>query len=211
MSSASSGIGRARRTVALAVAVVLAAGLLAGCGSSGSDGGGEGSGTTTTAAAGGGSGSTTTEAATTTTADSTTSSAPAGGGDLEGAWVADAQSLLTANTANLGNPQMDCSGPITLTFGADGHLSQQGTATCTIAGQSATLRFANTADYSVSGNEVSITGTSSDSSVTVAGVTRPTTIGLGSNTATFDVSGNTLKLTFTIAPTGTVTQTYTRS
>lgn len=198
------------RRSAAALAAVLALGLVAGCGGSsdaGSDGpsttAAPGDGATTTASAG--------ETTTTTGAETTTTVADDGGGDLVGTWSADAQSILGANTANLGGTSLSCDGTITLEFTDGGTFAQSGQATCAIATQSATATIESAGDYEAADGTITISNATGSTTMEILGRTQDLGAGIPDGSAEYAIDGDTLSLTFTVASVGTVTQTYTRS
>ncbi|NQU36456.1 MAG: hypothetical protein HQ526_02530 [Actinobacteria bacterium] len=184
-----SAIGRA---VLGGGAGLLAIGALSGCGSS------------TDA---GSSGSPTNEATGTTTGEV----APVAGGDIQGKWRGDADELLDANTANLGSTgEIDCRGPIFITFKADGGFTQQGTATCTVGGRSVRGTIATTATYTTDGAELTIKNAENRGTIGIptGEVSFPGSWSDG--TAKYEISGDTLTINFTDESVGNVTQQYER-
>jgi hypothetical protein len=144
----------------------------------------------------------------------TTSEAAEGGGDIVGTWTADAAAILGANTANLGGAGgLDCTGPVTLDFKANGTFSHTATATCSAAGgMSATATIDSSGSYEVTGDQLQVVAAVNNGSMEVAGTVQEVPIGLTEGQAVdFAVDGDTLTFTFTDASVGTVTQTYTRS
>lgn len=203
-------MGGGRRRVVLAgaaIAIVLAAIIAAVLLSGGSDDE-SASGTTTTTVAVGAPGSG--DPTTTTTAAVTTSTAPTTG-DIEGSWVADASDILAANTANVGGTGVDCSGPITMTFAADGTFDRSGTVSCSLGGMTASGTISTSGRYAVADDQITISGTTPGGRMTLGGRSVPTPDSFGDGAATYEVSGNTLTITFTESPVGTVTQTYQRA
>lgn len=204
-----------RRPTAAALAAVLALGLgaLAGCGgSSGSDGTGSGSGSDTTVTSEGATTAAPSGDTTTAPDEATTTAAEAdGGGDLVGTWTADAGDIFGANTANLGGTSIDCSGPVNLEFRDDGTFSQSSTATCSIQSISGTATIDSTGSWTTDGDQIVISGSTSDGTMEIMGQTQPVEAGMSDGTATYEVDGDTLSITFTEATVGTVTQVYQRA
>jgi hypothetical protein len=195
---------------AVAVAALVVAGAAA-CSSSGD--GSSGSATSTTVATGTDGATTTTAAGATTTAaaDTTTTEADASA-DLVGSWVADADSILGANLANLGGAGgFECHGPVTLTFTAQGTFTHTSTATCTAGGLSATATIDSSGRYRAGPRRLLISGARNGGSITVGGATTPLRVGFADGLVAYQLDGDTLTFTFTVASVGTVTQTYTRA
>lgn len=199
---------RTNRVLSWLVIPISAVALVA-CGG---DDGEESSDSTTTEAP------STTEATSTTTADETTTTV--GGGDsgessdLEGSWVADADDLIGANTANLGGAAgLACTGDVTMTFSNDGTLQRSGELSCSVAGSpiAAEGEVDTTGDYAVEGDTVTISNTQNNGRASLGGQSIPTPDSWGDGEATFQIDGDTLTLTFTATAVGQVTQTYTRS
>ena len=151
--------------------------------------------------------STTAAAGATTASTTTTTAAENGGEDLEGTWVIDAGAALASATANVGGTGGSvCSGQLRQTFD-NGTWKRGGNITCgngigTIDG---------TGTYRVDGDKLIVTSTSSNSRLTIRGVSVPIPDGFGNATATYKVVGDTLTITFTQASVGTVTSKYTRA
>lgn len=154
------------------------------------------------------SGSTTTAAAGATTASTTTTADSAGdASELEGTWVADAGAVLASATANVGGTGgSTCSGQIRQTFD-QGTWKRAGSITC---GQG-TGTIDGTGTYVVDGDKLKVTSTSSNSKLTIRGVSVPIPDGFGNSTATYKVVDDTLTITFTQESVGTVTSKYTRA
>lgn len=192
---------RERSIVAVVAAIVV---ILSACG--GDDDAAE---TTTSEAP------TSTEA-TSTTADeapSTTTGGAAGSSELDGSWVADAGDLLAANTANVGGTAgLSCTGQVTMTF-IGGRLERSGDVSCGVAGSPITAEgtILTTGDYTVDGDVLTITGTSSTGRASLAGNEIPTPDSWGDGEATYRIEGDTLTIDFTDTAVGAVTQIYTRA
>ena len=150
--------------------------------------------------------SSTTTAAGATTESTTTTTAEDGGGALEGTWAIDAGEALASATANLGGTGGGtCSGQLTLTF-ADGTLRRGGSARC----GSGTVTVDATGTYTVDGDKLNVSMTSSNTRAEVRGMTVPVPDSWSSGVATYKVVDDTLTITFTQASVGTVTSKYTR-
>ncbi len=145
----------------------------------------------------------------TTTAPSTT--APAGGGSIEGTWVADAGEILEANTANVGGTGgAACSGTITMTFTAD-RYERDGTLSCGIpGGPTGTATVETAGSYTTDGDVLTVSDTTSNGTISVAGVSIPFPDAFGDGSGTFEVSGDELRITFDDPSVGSVTQIYRR-
>lgn len=181
------------RKYRLVMAAMLAGAALTLSGCGGDDSAGS---STTTAAAGDSTASTT-----------TTTAAETGEAALEGTWVADAGAVLASATANVGGTGgSTCSGQISQTFD-QGTWKRAGNVSC---GQG-TGTIDGTGTYKVDGDKLNVTSTSSNSRLTVRGVTVPIPDGFGNATATYKVVDDTLTITFTQESVGTVTQKYTRA
>lgn len=170
--------------------------LLLGCGSSGDTGSG---GSISTTPGGSSSGT-----------DSTTSSTPQRG-NLEGSWTADADTILGANTANLGGSGgVSCSGPIVMTFNEDGSFDRSGDMTCSVGGVSATGRIASTGQWSATDAAITISGAMSSGTMNLRGTAIPLADAFGDGTAGYTINGDVLEVRFTGAGVGTILQEYTR-
>lgn len=204
MSNAPTAVVRSRRAIALVLAAALSVAWLGACSSDDGDAtdADPAEETTTSVAEGPGPDDETT---TTATVPETT------GGDLVGTWEAEAGELLAANTANLGGaPDIDCEGTITLEFGDDGSFSQQGEATCSTAGISASLNIETVGRYETSDGTLTITEAETLGTMEAGGMSQPAEAGFGVGEAAYEVDGDTLSVTFTDPSVGTVTQTYQR-
>lgn len=179
---------RTYRTMLAAMAVGVAL-TVSACG-----GGDDTSAPTTTAAAGASTASTTTAAA-------------GDASELEGTWVIDAGAALAAATANVGGTGgSTCTGQLSLTF-KDGVVKRGGNIVC----GSGTGTVDATSNYKVDGDKLTVSGTTSNSKMTVRGISVPMPDGWGNSVATYKVVGDTLTITFTQASVGTVTSKYTRA
>lgn len=187
-----SGSGRRMQRATIGIGTgLLAIGALSGCASS------EDSGSSPTPTGG--------------SSETPTSGPTAAGGSIEGKWRGDADELLDSNTANLGSAgDIDCRGPIFITFEANGEFAQQGTATCSVGGRSVSATIATSATYTTSGNELTIKDAKNQGSVSVptGEVAFPGSWSEG--TATYEISGDTLTINFSDDTVGNVTQKYER-
>ena len=151
--------------------------------------------------------STTAAAGATTASTTSTTAAETGAADLEGTWVADAGAVLASSTANVGGTGgSTCSGQVSQTFD-QGTWKRAGNINC---GQG-TGTIDGTGTYRVDGDKLIVTSTSSNSRLTIRGVSVPIPDGFGNATATYKVADDTLTITFTQESVGTVTQKYTRA
>lgn len=136
---------------------------------------------------------------------------PASGGDLVGGWTADASEILAANTVNVGGAgAVACTGPIVMTFSADGSFDRSGTITCAIADMSFTGTLSSVGRWESAGSTVIISETTTSGTMLMGGVEIPVPDSFGDGTGEYSVVGDVLTMTFTIAPVGTVVQTYAR-
>lgn len=156
-----------------------------------------------------GSGATTTTANSSSTTDP--SSSPAASGSVLGSWTADAGAILAANTINVGGTgSMVCTGPILMTFNADGSFDRSGNVACTIAGTSGVGTIVSVGQWEETGTTLIISGSSTSGTMTIGGTVVPLPDSFGDGTADYSIAGDTLTITFTIDPVGTVIQIYTR-
>jgi len=154
-------------------------------------------------------GSPTTTAGDAATASSsiTTTAAQEGSAALEGTWVADANDLLAAATANVGGTGgSTCSGQVAMTFDAT-TLRRTGEITC----GSGNVTIDTSSTYSVDGDKLSVSATTNRGRMTVRGVAVPAPDSWGDGTALYKVEGDVLTITFTESSVGTVTSKYTRA
>jgi len=191
---------RTARMISVAAAAATIAVVTVGCG------GDDGAESTTTTADG--STTTTAEVATTTTAEVADND-----GGIEGSWVADANDLIAANTANLGDPGgLECSGRITMTF-ADGKLNRSGEVSCGASGSPLVAEgsIETSGRYAVEGDTITVSETESSGRANLAGTEIPTPDSWGDGTAIYSIEGDTLAIEFTETLVGEVTQNYTRA
>ena len=143
-----------------------------------------------------------------TSVASTTSATTVGAG-LVGTWHADVRDLLASTSALRHGVSFDCSGPVTLTFNADGtgtdHLQIQ----CTIHGQTATGNITSTGDYTVSGRHISFSNIHNSGGIQVMGINVPFPATFSSSGADVSISGDQLSVDITAAGT-TIHQVYHR-
>ena len=209
------GAGRSRALLVGGAAVLVVLALLVGfilLGGDDSDAEDAGSTTTTTVLAGADEPTPTPADEATTTTVAVTTTVAATSGDLEGSWVADAADILAANTANVGGAGgLSCSGPITMTFAADGTYDRSGSVSCSVAGTTASGTISTSGRYGLDGGQLVVTGTTSGGRMAMGGTEIPTPDSFGDGTADYEVRGDTLAITFTDTSVGTVTQTYQRA
>jgi len=129
---------------------------------------------------------------------------------LVGIWHADAASILAATLGRGSLRSLTaCTGPVVLTFTAQGTVTDQGQITCTGRGPTGHGQFNSIGRYTADGSTLIVTEAVTRCTLSVAGTAVPCTFGYGDGTASYRVSSARLTLTFT-TPTGTRTQTYTR-
>ncbi len=131
---------------------------------------------------------------------------------IQGKWRGDADELLDANTANLGSTEeIECIGPIFLTFEPNGDFTQDGTATCSVGGRSVNATIETAGKYRTDGNQLIITEAENDGRIIIptGDVAFPGSWSEG--TATYEISGDTLTIHFTGETVGAVTQKYQRA
>ena len=129
---------------------------------------------------------------------------------LEGTWHADAASILAAD---LGRTSLrgftTCTGPVVLTFTAQGRLVDQGQITCQGAGPTGHGQFSSAGRYTADGSRLVVTRAATRCTLQVAGVVVPCAFAYSNGTARYVVSGSRLTLTFSTTA-GLRTQNYTR-
>jgi hypothetical protein len=203
-----------RKPAAVASPLALVAALLlAGCGSGGDSG--DASATASATASGSPSGTPSTDAASPSPAVTPTDdedTAAADGAALAGEWATTARAIFEANTANLGGANgLRCSGPVRLTLAAGGDLTYDVRARCTLRGRSGTGRLHTTARWSATGDQIQIRGSRSEGTITLdGGVTVPMPTVFENGTATWAIAGDTLTIEFTDPSVGTVAHRFTR-
>lgn len=144
--------------------------------------------------------------------------AACGGGDddgdaaasgLAGAWTTDISRVIADNPTLFAGIQASCSGPMTLTLGGDGALSQTLDGTCTFPRNiTGTITVRSAGRYRADGSRMEVDVTSHTGSYTVAGTTHPIAF-LSDGAAAYTLSGDQLELRPASGP-GTV-QRYTRA
>lgn len=147
----------------------------------------------------------------TVSTETTPSSTPADGGDIEGSWVSEAQTLLDANTANLEAPMIECEGLIQIAF-TDGRMKQAGDVDCSIPGQEISGHgvIDAQANYTVSGDHLSITDSVHDTQLSLGGMPGSTLTFLGDGDATYSIANDVLTIEFFSPVAGTISQTWLR-
>lgn len=130
---------------------------------------------------------------------------------IEGSWVADAQTLLDANMANMAGSVLKCDGLVRLAF-ADGTMKQTGDVDCSLPGQAVTAHgvIDSHANYSVDGNHLSITDSVHDTQMSIGGVPGSVLTFFGDGDATYSVANDVLTIEFAFPSVGDITQTWTR-
>ena len=158
----------------------------------------------------GGTPSTSTPAAVpSSTAAAATSTAATLGAGLVGTWHADVRDLLASTAALRHGVAFDCSGPVTLTFNADGTATDHLQIHCTIHGQTATGNITSTDNYTVSGRHISFSNIHNTGGVQVMGINVPFPATFSGSGADVTISGNQLSVDITAAGT-TIHQIYHR-
>ena len=129
---------------------------------------------------------------------------------LEGTWHADAASVLTADADRTSMRSFtSCTGPVVLTFTAQGRVVGQGRVTCAGRGPTGHGQFASAGRYTADGAELVVTRAVTSCSLSAAGRAVPCSFAYGDGVAHYRVEGTNLTITFRTA-TGTRTQTYQR-
>ena len=129
---------------------------------------------------------------------------------LVGTWHADAASILASSVGRGSLRSLtNCTGPVVLTFTAQGRVADQGRITCTGRGATGHGQFSSTGRYTADGTVLTVSRAVTRCTLSVAGVAIPCAFAYGNGTARYRVSGATLTLTFRTT-TGTRTQTYSR-
>ena len=129
---------------------------------------------------------------------------------IEGTWHADAASVLTADADRTSMRSFtSCTGPVVLTFTAQGRVVGQGRVTCAGRGPTGHGQFASAGRYTADGAELVVTRAVTSCSLSAAGRAVPCSFAYGDGVAHYRVEGTHLTITFRTA-TGTRTQTYQR-
>lgn len=150
------------------------------------------------------------------TTSTTTSTLVGSRNTLSGRWIASADSILSANLANLGGVQgMKCDGEIVMTLGDDGDFLRAGEVSCSIDGYVITGQtISSEGTWTATAETIDVVISRNDSySESPSGAGTPMRFPIpdqGLTGATYEVSATTLTITFTDASVGTVTQTYSR-
>lgn len=205
-------MSRTRRTTLIVCTIALAVALLAlvgGCSSSSkttSKGAAVStsstSADTSTTAAGGVPGTPTPPASTT----------PVTAQLIEGTWTTDAAGIVAANAAtNRSLIGLACTGPVTLTFNADGTFAHRGSFSCSQAGASGTGQFTGSGKYVLTGDQLALSDVTSSGSVSIGDASVAFDPSLRNGTATVTITETILSVTAP-GPSGTapVTINYTR-
>lgn len=146
-----------------------------------------------------------------TATDDDGDSDPADGSALAGEWVTTADKIFAANTANLPASGITCTGPVRLTLAVSGDLTYTVRARCRLMGRSGTGRLTSTAAWAAVGDELRITDSESEGTITLEGgasVPMPTVFTDG--TAAYAISGDRLSIDFDHEAVGSVTYEFTR-
>lgn len=129
---------------------------------------------------------------------------------IRGTWHADAASIITTDPGALSSRRFtQCTGPVVLTFTAQGGLVDQGQITCTGRGATGHGQFSSTGRYTADGTLLVVTHAVTRCTLSVAGVAARCSFAYSNGTAHYRVSGAHLTITFR-TPSGTRTQTYVR-
>ncbi|MBI1352589.1 MAG: hypothetical protein GC156_15925 [Actinomycetales bacterium] len=120
---------------------------------------------------------------------------------LVGTWHADLGDLIASAAVAATLPRsVSCSGPVTLTFNADGTFAERGAGSCTVRGRTFDEGWQATGTYTDDGQAVTITGARCSGTLLIC---------LQDGTLPYTIVGPTLRLQQE-ASGGTVTKTYTR-
>ena len=129
---------------------------------------------------------------------------------LVGTWHADAASILASSVGHGSLRSLtSCTGPVVLTFTAQGRVADQGRITCSGRGATGHGQFSSAGRFTANGTVLTVTRAVTRCTLSVAGVAIPCAFAYSNGTARYRVSGATLTLTFRTT-TGSRTQTYTR-
>ncbi|BBH16696.1 hypothetical protein Back2_09830 [Nocardioides baekrokdamisoli] len=128
---------------------------------------------------------------------------------LVGTWHADVHDLLAGTAALSHGMSFDCSGPVTVTFNADGTATDHLQMHCSIHGRPASGDVTSTGNYSVSGHHISFSNIHNTGGVQVMGITVPFPAAFSGSGADVSISGNQLSFDITAAGT-TIHQVYHR-
>lgn len=136
---------------------------------------------------------------------------PADGSALAGEWETTADKIFSANTANLPASGITCTGPVRLTLAVSGDLTYTVRARCQLMGRSGTGRLTSTATWAATGDELRITNSTSEGTITLdGGVSVPMPTVFTDGTATYSISGDRLRINFSQDAVGAVTHEFTR-
>jgi len=133
-----------------------------------------------------------------------------GGGGLVGVWKADIGGIISENPSLLGeiSRRGTCSGPVVLTFKANGTFTQTLEGRCSFtAGGSATASVNASGSYEIEGSGIKVTNAVNTGVYAAAGVTQGFSL-ITNGLANYTLDGNVLVLTPAVER-GTK-QTYTR-
>jgi hypothetical protein len=131
-----------------------------------------------------------------------------GGSGLVGVWRADIGGIIRENPTLLASIRGTCSGPVVLTFNANGTFSQSLAGSCTFAGGArGTVSVNGSGNYGVEGSQIRVTNAVNSGTIVAGGVTQSFSL-VTNGLANFTLSGNTLVLEPAVER-GTK-QTYTR-
>lgn len=131
------------------------------------------------------------------------------GAGLVGRWHADVSALLASTASLHPGVSFSCTGPVVLTFNADGTGSDHLQMSCTIEGHAASGNVTSTGNYTVSGNHITFSNIHNTGGVTVMGINVPFPATFSSSGTTFSISGNQLNIDITAAG-RTIHQVYHR-
>jgi hypothetical protein len=138
---------------------------------------------------------------------------PADGSALAGEWETTADKIFSANTANLPTSGITCTGAVRLTLAVSGDLTYTVRARCRLMGRAGTGRLTSTATWAAVGDELRITNSRSEGTITLegGGVSVPMPTVFTNGTATYAISGDRLRIDFSHEAVGSVTHEFTRS
>lgn len=137
---------------------------------------------------------------------------PADGSALAGDWETTADKIFSANTANLPTSGITCTGPVRLSLAVSGDLTYTVRARCRLMGRSGTGRLTSTATWAAVGDELRITNSRSEGTITLeGGVSVPMPTVFTNGTATYTINGDRLRIDFSNEAVGAVTHEFTRS
>lgn len=134
--------------------------------------------------------------------------AGSGGSGLVGVWRADIGGIIRENPSVFAGIRGTCSGPVVLTFNANGTFSQSLAGNCTFPeGATGTVSVNGSGNYGVEGSQIRVTNAVNSGTYSAGLITQSFSL-ITNGLANFTLSGNTLVLRPAVER-GTQ-QTYTR-